>query len=291
MSGGVDSSVTAALLKQQGYSVTGVYMKNWTASVAGYSCSWKTDFQDAKRVAVQLDIPFKVYDFELQYRQQVVAVMQTALDDGADMIATGHYARLVGGKLFRAQDSNKDQTYFLYRVSAKALSQTIMPLGTYTKPQIRSIAKHLNLATADKKDSQGICFIGEIPIAEFLVAELGPQTTGPIIDQNGKLVGTHDGAILYTIGQRHGLHVGGGLPYYVTGKDIMRNKIFVTTDLQDEQLWRHSIDLGDIHWINGPPPFGAGSYYRDAEIVTQPVEADFGRRCQGCYGWSISGDL
>jgi len=279
MSGGVDSSVAAALLQQQGYAVTGVYMKNWTASVAGYSCSWKTDFQDAKRVAVQLDIPFKVFDFESQYRRQVVAVMleeyragrtpnpdvlcnqeikfklflSTAHDDGADMIATGHYARLAGGKMYRAHDSNKDQTYFLYRVSAKALRQTIMPLGSYTKPQIRSIAKQLNLATADKKDSQGICFIGEIPIAEFLVAELGPQNTGPIIDQNGRTVGTHDGAILYTIGQRHGLHVGGGLPYYVTGKDILRNKIFVTTDLQDEQLWHHKIDLNDIHWINSPP--------------------------------------
>jgi tRNA-specific 2-thiouridylase len=128
-----------------------------------------------------------------------------------------------------------------------------MPLGEYTKPQIRLIAKRLHLATAGKKDSQGICFIGEIPIADFLIAELGPQTPGPIIDQNGQQVGTHDGAILYTIGQRHGLHVGGGLPYYVIGKDIRRNKLFVTTDLQDEKLWRRSIDLCDVHWINGPP--------------------------------------
>ena len=238
MSGGVDSSVAAALLQQQGYDVTGAYMKNWTASIAGYTCSWQTDFQDAKRVATQLNIPFKVYDFESQYRQQVIAVMleeyktgrtpnpdvlcnqeikfklflKTALDDGADLIATGHYARLDNGRMYQAVDSNKDQTYFLYRTTAKALQKTIMPLGTYTKPQVRLLAERLHLATANKRDSQGICFIGEIPIADFLNAELGPQPSGPIIDQSGKQVGTHDGAILYTIGQRHGLHVGGGLP-------------------------------------------------------------------------------
>jgi tRNA-specific 2-thiouridylase len=279
MSGGVDSSVTAALLQQQGYDVTGVYMKNWTTSIAGYSCTWQTDFQDAKRVAVQLGIPFKIYDFETQYRQRVVDVMleeyqagrtpnpdilcnqeikfklflNTALKDGADMIATGHYAQIKTGKLFKAIDSNKDQTYFLYRATTEALKKTIMPLGIYTKPQVRLLAKQKHLATANKKDSQGICFIGEIPIAEFLVAELGSQTPGPIIDQYGKQVGIHDGAILYTIGQRHGLHVGGGLPYYVTGKHVGRNELYVTTDLQDETLWRKTLDIVDIHWINDPP--------------------------------------
>ncbi len=279
MSGGVDSSVAAALLKHQGFDVTGVYMKNWTADTAGYPCSWQTDFQDAKRVAVQLGIAFKVYDFEKQYRRRVIDAMldeykagrtpnpdvlcnqeikfklflDTAIKDGADMIATGHYARVENGQLFKAHDSNKDQTYFLYRVSAQALHKTIMPLGTYTKPQIRLLAKQQKLATANKNDSQGICFIGEIPIAEFLVAELGPQESGVIIDQYGKRVGIHEGAILYTIGQRHGLHIGGGLPYYVTGKNIKRNEIFVTTDLQDEALWKRTIKITQTHWINNPP--------------------------------------
>jgi tRNA-specific 2-thiouridylase len=155
--------------------------------------------------------------------------------------------------MYQAVDSNKDQTYFLYRTTAKALRKTIMPLGTYTKPQVRVLAKRLHLATANKRDSQGICFIGEIPIADFLIAELGAQPSGPIIDQSGKQVGTHDGAILYTIGQRHGLHVGGGLPYYVTGKHISRNEVFVTTDLQDQLLWQRTLNLTNIHWINDPP--------------------------------------
>ncbi|MGD0284217.1 MAG: tRNA 2-thiouridine(34) synthase MnmA [Candidatus Saccharimonadales bacterium] len=279
MSGGVDSSVAAALLQDQGYDVTGVYMKNWTTNVAGYTCSWQTDFQDAKRVAVQLGIPIKVYDFETQYRQRVVDIMlkeykagrtpnpdilcnqeikfklflDMALKDGADMIATGHYAQVKNGKLFKAIDGNKDQTYFLYRVTTVALQKTIMPLGALTKPQVRIIAKQKKLATALKKDSQGICFIGEIPIAEFLIAELGQQSPGPIIDQHGKQVGTHDGAILYTIGQRHGFRVGGGLPYYVTGKHVGRNELYVTSDLQDEALWKNNLEIVDTHWINGAP--------------------------------------
>jgi tRNA-specific 2-thiouridylase len=279
MSGGVDSSVTAALLQQQGYDVTGVYMKNWTTDVAGYTCFWQTDFQDAKRVAVQLKIPFKVYDFESQYRQRVIDIMleeykagrtpnpdvicnqeikfklflETALADGAEMIATGHYARLKNGHLYMANDKSKDQSYFLYRTTAEALRKTIMPLGTYKKSYVRSLAKKLNLATATKKDSQWICFIGEIPIADFLVAELGQQPPGLVIDQSGKQVGTHEGTILYTIGQRHGLHIGGGLPYYVTGKNVKRNEIYVTTDLQDKALWRRVLDLADTHWINNPP--------------------------------------
>jgi tRNA-specific 2-thiouridylase len=302
MSGGVDSSVTAALLQDQGYDVTGVYMKNWTANVAGYTCAWQTDFQDAKRVAVQLGIPIRVYDFEKQYRQQVVDIMlkeyqagqtpnpdilcnqkikfklflDTALNDGADMIATGHYARVKNGKLFRAIDSNKDQTYFLYRVTAKALQKTIMPLGGLTKPQVRTLARRKKLATAAKKDSQGICFIGEIPIAEFLIAELGPQLPGPIIDQHGKQVGTHDGAILYTIGQRHGFHVGGGLPYYVTGKHIGRNELYVTSDLQDMALWKNVLEIVDIHWINQPPDdthrYSVCVRYRSAPVDVDKIQ-------------------
>ena len=292
MSGGVDSSVTAALLKEQGYDVTGVYMKNWSQDLPGFVCPWKEDYQDAKRVAVQLDIPFKMYDFEKEYRQKVVDYMvaeyqagrtpnpdimcnqevkfklflEAALEDGADMIATGHYARIVRSSEFEDRsddnqrttnyelrtglDNNKDQSYFLYRVTEEALAKSLMPIGEMEKPEVRKIATKLQLFTADKKDSQGICFVGKVGIKEFLLAELGPQEHGPIIDQDGKTIGEHDGAIFYTIGQRHGLNVGGGLPYYVSRKDMKTNTVYVTTNLDDANLWTKEVKLEDIHWIN-----------------------------------------
>jgi tRNA-uridine 2-sulfurtransferase len=279
MSGGVDSSVTAALLKTQGYDVTGVYMKNWSQDLPGLVCPWKEDYQDAKRVAVQLGIPFKMYDFETQYRHKVVDYMvheyqagrtpnpdvmcnqevkfklflETALADGADMIATGHYARTKDGQLLTGVDNNKDQSYFLYRVTEVALHRSLMPIGEYEKPKVRELARKFGLATADKKDSQGICFVGQVGIKDFLLAELGPQKSGNIIDQNGTAIGEHDGAIFYTIGQRHGLDVGGGLPYYVTGKDMKKNEVYVTTDLDDKALWSKTIKLTDLHWINNEP--------------------------------------
>ena len=278
MSGGVDSSVTAALLLKQGYDVTGVYMKNWSQDLPGFECPWKEDYQDAKRVAVQLGIPFKMYDFETQYRQRVVDYMlegyragrtpnpdimcnqeikfklflEAAIADGADMIATGHYARIKNGQLLTGLDDNKDQSYFLYRVTEKALTRSLMPIGEYQKPQIREIAKELGLATAEKKDSQGICFVGKVGIKEFL-QQFVTTEPGDIVDQHKQVIGRHDGAIFYTIGQRHGLNVGGGLPYYVTGKDMQANIVRVTTDLQDPDLWSKTLRLTDVHWINQPP--------------------------------------
>lgn len=284
MSGGVDSSVTAALLKERGYDVTGVYMKNWSRDLPGFTCPWKEDYQDAKRVAVQLGMDFKMYDFENEYRRKVVDYMvreykagrtpnpdimcnqevkfklflETALSDGAELIATGHYARVKDGKLFAGLDRNKDQSYFLYRVTETALNRSLMPIGDMNKPEVRAMAKKLGLATADKKDSQGICFVGKVGIKEFLLNELGPQPHGPIIDQAGKAIGEHDGAIFYTIGQRHGLDVGGGLPYYVSRKDMKTNTVYVTTDLDDKDLWTREITLDDRHWINdGPDPKGS----------------------------------
>jgi tRNA-specific 2-thiouridylase len=282
MSGGVDSSVTAALLKDQGYDVTGVYMKNWSQDLPGFVCPWKEDYQDAKRVAVQLGIDFKLYDFEKEYRQKVVDYMvreyragrtpnpdimcnqevkfklflETALEDGADLIATGHYARIKDGKLYTGRDKAKDQSYFLYRVTEEALRKSLMPIGEMEKSDVRKIARKLGLATADKKDSQGICFVGKVGIKEFLLHELGEQPYGPIIDQAGKTIGRHDGAIFYTIGQRHGLNVGGGLPYYVSKIDIKKNIIYVTTDLDDAELWHKEVKLAGIHWINGAPVQG-----------------------------------
>lgn len=283
MSGGVDSSVTAALLVEQGYDVTGVYMKNWSKDLPGMTCPWREDYQDAKRVAVQLGIPFKMYDFETEYRQKVVDYMlaeyqagrtpnpdimcnqevkfklflEAALEDGADMIATGHYARVDhtdgGGKLLTGIDKNKDQSYFLYRVTESALQKSLMPIGEYEKPAVRELARKFGLSTAEKKDSQGICFVGKVGIKDFLLHELGEQPHGAIIDQHGASVGEHDGALFYTIGQRHGLHVGGGLPFYVIGKDMTKNEIQVTTDLQDAGLWHRELQLTELHWINGAP--------------------------------------
>jgi tRNA-specific 2-thiouridylase len=254
-------------------------MKNWSQDLPGFACPWKEDYQDAKRVAVQLNIPFKLYDFEKQYRQKVVNYMvaeyqagrtpnpdvmcnqevkfklflETALEDGADMIATGHYARVKDGQLLKGIDDNKDQTYFLYRVSEDALKKSLMPIGEMKKPDVRKLAKKLGLATADKKDSQGICFVGKVGIREFLLSQLGPQEPGPIIGPDGKEIGRHEGAIFYTIGQRHGLDVGGGLPYYVTRKDMKANTVYVTTDLNDKGLWSKTVMLEDTHWINSRP--------------------------------------
>ena len=278
MSGGVDSSVTAALLNEQGYDVTGVYMKNWSQDLPGMPCPWREDYQDAKRVAVQLGIPFKLYDFEKEYKQQVVDYMvreyqagntpnpdimcnqevkfklflETALSEGADMIATGHYAVSNGGQLLKAKDENKDQTYFLYRVTSDAMDKTIFPLGNFTKDEVRAMAQERGLVTAKKKESMGICFVGKVGIKEFL-SQYVETEPGPVIDQFGVEVGRHEGAIFYTIGQRHGLDVGGGMPFYVTGKDISKNIVYVTTDLNDEHLWTKKLALKQLHWIGGAP--------------------------------------
>jgi len=281
MSGGVDSSVTAALLKQQGYDVTGVYMKNWSQDLPGFTCPWKEDYQDAKRVAVQLGIDFKMYDFEKEYRHKVVDYMlegykagitpnpdimcnqevkfklflETALADGADMIATGHYARIKDGQLLTGIDPDKDQSYFLYRVTEAALRKSLMPIGEYKKTEVRELARKFGLSTAEKKDSQGICFVGKVGIKEFL-EQFVETEPGAVIDQDGKEVGQHDGALFYTIGQRHGLDIGGGLPYYVVGKDMDKNQVFVTTDLDDKRLWQRELKLSNVHFIDGKPAEG-----------------------------------
>lgn len=277
MSGGVDSSVTAALLVEQGYQVTGVYMKNWSQDLPGMKCPWAEDLADAKRVAVQLGIDFKVFDFEKEYKQNVVDYMideyklgrtpnpdimcnqevkfklflEAALKDGADMIATGHYARTEHGKLLKAVDENKDQTYFLYRVSKAALEKTLFPLGGYTKSEVRQLAQERGLWTASKKESMGVCFVGSVGMREFL-SHYVTTRPGDVIDQaTKKVLGRHDGAIFYTLGQRHGLDIGGGLPYYVVGKDMDRNEVYVSTNLNDAQMWRSDLTLSAKHGIAG----------------------------------------
>jgi tRNA-specific 2-thiouridylase len=161
-----------------------------------------------------------------------------------------------GPSLLAGLDKNKDQSYFLYRVTSAALSKTLLPIGELTKPEVREQARKLGLATAEKKDSQGICFVGKVGIKEFLQNYINADA-GDIIDKKtGNVIGEHDGAVFYTIGQRHGLKVGGGLPYYVVGKDMSNNTLFVTTDLNDESLWRDELNLTQLHWINDTPSEG-----------------------------------
>ncbi len=281
LSGGVDSSVSAALLKEQGYLVVGVYMKNWSKDLPGFACPWKEDYQDAKRIAVQLGIEFKMFDFEKEYQEKVVDYMieeykagrtpnpdimcnqevkfklffNTAIEQGADFVATGHYARSFNGQLLVGKDSNKDQSYFLYRVKKSVLEKTIFPLGVFTKPEVRKMAEERNLTTAHKKESMGICFVGKVGIKEFLQQYVKTEM-GDVIDQNGKVIGRHEGAIFYTIGQRHGLDIGGGFPYYVTGKNMKTNTVYVTSQIDDDSLWKDTLSLTDLHWINETPEIG-----------------------------------
>lgn len=283
MSGGVDSSVSALLLKEQGYNVIGVYMKNWSKDLPGMKCPWAEDLADAKRVAVKLDIPFEVWDFEKDYREKVVGYMleefkkgltpnpdimcnqeikfklfyEKAMERGADYIATGHYARTseIAGRptLLRAVDENKDQTYFLYRMPEEALARTIFPLGEMTKPEVKELAKKRGLHNAYKRESMGVCFVGEVGMKDFLKEYLKTQP-GEIREvESGRVLGYHEGAIFYTIGQRHGLYLDGikgevndGLPYYVVKKDMESNTLYVSKNLNDENLWVDELELRDI---------------------------------------------
>jgi len=284
MSGGVDSSVTAALLKKQGFNVVGVYMKNWSEDFGDYGCTWAEDADDARKVAQVLDIPFYVWNFEKEYREKVVeyflneyqqnrtpnpdvmcnseikfkVFLEKALKLGADFVATGHYARVksVKGKyrLLKGVDPSKDQSYFLYTLKQDQLSRAIFPLGEYKKTEIRKLAKKFKLPNAEKKDSQGICFIGKIDVREFLKAHLKAKS-GDILDQHGNNVGRHDGLPYYTIGQREGIGIGGKGPYYAIGKDIKKNTLLVTNDPKDEKLWRREFEVTDLSWTGNEPEF------------------------------------
>ena len=278
LSGGVDSSLSALLLKQQGYKVVGAYMKNWTEAVAGVSCPWQEDYQSAKQLAAHLDIDFVVLDFQKQYKQLVIEVMlsqlkagktpnpditcnqeikfklffDSALEAGAELIATGHYARRQGDELLRAQDDFKDQTYFLYRISPKALQQTLFPIGDYLKSQVRQLAQDNHLPSANRAESMGICFVGKVGLRQFLSQYIKTKP-GAIVNQQGQVIGQHHGALFYTIGQRQGLGLGGGLPYYVIAKDMAKNQVYVTQDINSPCLWSDRLKLIDLHWLNQPP--------------------------------------
>ena len=314
MSGGVDSSVSALLLKGQGHKVVGVYMKNWSRDLPGMKCPWAEDLADAKRVAVKLGIDFEVWDFENEYREKVVEYMldefrkgntpnpdimcnqeikfklfyEKAIAAGADYIATGHYARVKDGKLLRAVDENKDQTYFLYRISDEALAHTIFPIGEMTKPEVKKLAEEKGLHNAYKKESMGVCFVGEVGMKDFLKEYIDVRPGEIREAESDKVLGYHEGAVFYTIGQRHGLYLDGekgvindGLPYYVVKKDIEKNIVYVSKNLNHEAIWARGLTLKELFFRLGAfrsaaardlarEPRGDGSERRGPERKKSP---------------------
>ncbi|MGB0757631.1 MAG: tRNA 2-thiouridine(34) synthase MnmA [Patescibacteria group bacterium] len=302
LSGGVDSSVTALLLKEQGFNVLGVFMKNWSDSFAlkNGECPWEQDQEDARQIAGQLGIDFQTMNFEKEYKEHVIdyffkeyksgrtpnpdimcnseikfkVFFEKALDLGADYIATGHYARVEHtegqSRLLKGVDNTKDQSYFLYAIDQAALQKTLFPVGEYKKSHIRDLAKKNGLMTHDKKDSQGICFVGEVDMREFL-GQYIDDAPGNIVDLDTKeILGTHHGLAWYTIGQRKGMAVGGtGLPLYVAGKDMNKNELYVVKGNYNPHLFKQSLEAHDLHWISDTPE-APGTYtakirYRQAD--------------------------
>jgi tRNA-specific 2-thiouridylase len=289
LSGGVDSAVTAALLKKQGHEVIGVFMKNWSDNFGiDGECPWEQDQRDAEAVAKHLGIEFLSYNFELQYRDNVIKYFFDEYKKGrtpnpdilcnseikfnvflkkclqelnVDMIATGHYARVNADDesesvirnqnfhLLKGIDTNKDQSYFLCRLTQEELSRSLFPIGHLKKPEVRKIAEELNLPVAKKKDSQGICFVGKINVRKFLQDELGMKD-GEFIDiDTGKVVGKHQGLWFYTIGQREGLGLAGG-PWFVVSKDISKNAVYIAKGAENKALLRDRVEIEDIQLLN-----------------------------------------
>ncbi len=276
LSGGVDSAVSAALLKRDGYNVMGVFIKIWSPEFL--ECTWREDRLDAMRVAAHLEIPFLEIDLSHEYRNHVVEDMLTqykkgrtpnpdvlcneyvkfgafagwAFKNGADYIATGHYARAVEGKLLKGVDPSKDQSYFLYRIKRVVLERTLFPVGGFTKIKIRELAQEFALPNAERPDSQGLCFVGDVTIPEFL-ARFITLKKGQLVDENGKVIGEHDGAALYTLGQRHGYRLLPDAPpgpYYVTTINSERNEVHVSKTKKNTEHAKATID--DLHWIGEP---------------------------------------
>jgi tRNA-specific 2-thiouridylase len=279
MSGGVDSSVSALLLKEKGYEVIGLYMKNWE-DLDG-SCPGTADYEDVVRVCDTLQIPCYTINFVQEYRDSVFShfieelkmgytpnpdvlcnreikfkvLFQKAKELGADFLATGHYAQTHEGKLLRSTDFDKDQTYFLYTLKEEILKQVLFPIGHLKKKEVRALAANQSLSTAEKKDSTGICFIGERNFRDFLGGYI-PYTEGAFETLSGKKVGTHQGASFYTIGQRKGLKIGGaGEAWFVVGKDIARNVVFVEQGQDHPALYRSTLEATDISWVDKAPSF------------------------------------
>ncbi len=285
MSGGVDSSVTALLLKQQGYDVVGVFMKNWDDTDENGVCTATEDYKDVAKVATQIGIPYYSVNFEKEYWDRVFtyfidefkkgrtpnpdvicnkeikfkAFIEYANQLGADYVATGHYADLKRDEdgnmhLMRAKDQTKDQTYFLSQLDHAQLDKVLFPLAGYTKKEVRQLAKDAGLVVADKKDSVGICFIGEDGHFREFLSQYLPAQQGEMQTVDGKVVGTHAGLMYYTIGQRKGLGLGGTKenndPWFVIGKDITKNVLYVGQGYENEHLYATRMEASDIHWVD-----------------------------------------
>jgi tRNA-specific 2-thiouridylase len=286
MSGGVDSSVAALLLKEQGYNVIGLFMNNWEEKDECGHCTAEDDFSDVRRVASVLDIPYYSVNFSKQYLDRVFSYFlkeykegrtpnpdvlcnreikfkdfkESAIKLGADFIATGHYCDISHDngvhKLLKAKDQNKDQTYFLNQLNQKQLENVLFPLGKMDKSEVRAIAEKYNLITAKKKDSTGICFIGERNFRNFLQTYL-PAKKGKILDMNGKVVGEHLGLMYYTIGQRKGLNIGGqkgddGSRWFVIEKDLKNNVLYVAHG-EEDKLYSKGLLMNSCNFMPGTP--------------------------------------
>ncbi|MEK6805276.1 MAG: tRNA 2-thiouridine(34) synthase MnmA [Pseudomonadota bacterium] len=314
LSGGVDSAVSAYLLKQQGYRVSGLFMVNWTEDEQAY-CSAADDYKSAQSVCEELDIPLHRVDFSREYRTRVFdrfladykagktpnpdvlcnrevkfkPFREHALRLGADFVATGHYARLEpasgGPRLLRAADANKDQTYFLAAVERPLFERVLFPVGHLSKPEVRQLAEKAGLPNHKRRDSTGICFIGERPFRDFLSQYLKPSP-GPIEDEHGNAIGQHQGLMFYTLGQRRGLSIGGQrgareAPWYVISKDSARNALIVSQDSEHPRLMSCALIAAPFHWIRRPEPLPAELQarirHRQAlQACTAAVNADGG---------------
>ena len=287
MSGGVDSSVAALLLKKQGYDVVGGHMVSWEG------CDSNEDRRDAMRVAAKLGIPFLTFDFRQEYREKVFDYMvreyaagrtpnpdvmcnseikfgiflEKALAMGADFISTGHYVRKERDNLYIAKDKNKDQSYFLWRLTTGQISKSLFPIGDYLKSEVREIARKAGLPTADKKDSQGLCFVGKVDFQDF-IREYLPKKEGSIVNFKGKVLGRHDGAYFFTPGQRHGIRLGGfEEPLYVAETDRNENTVLVAQGARDPILYKKEISFSES---NLPENFSGSIFARIR--YRQPLE-------------------
>ncbi len=283
LSGGVDSAVAAYLLKERGMDIHGVYMENWKKSSLTPRCTTEEDRRDALKVATHFGIPFTVLNFQKEYEEKVIdyfyreyengrtpnpdvmcnkeikfkALLKAIKQLGGSKIATGHYARVAGHdgafQLLKGVDANKDQTYFLHTITQDQLAHTLFPVGHLTKPEVRQIAKKTELPNADKPDSQGICFVGQVDIPDLLAQRI-PHNPGPMVTTDGTRIGEHNGLAFYTIGQRQGLGVGGGVPYYVAKKIPATNTLVVAHGNQDPALQSSVLTASHPHWIAGSAP-------------------------------------
>jgi len=301
LSGGVDSAVAAFFLKSLGFNVKGVFMRNWTD--VNPSCNWEWDYESAKMVALHLAIPLELWDFEREYRTYVFepalasislgftpnpdivcnrlikfgAFLDRARAKGARWIATGHYARIKTHpsvtsckvSLLTGIDRTKDQSYFLSTLTQTQLAHCLFPLGNLTKRAVRALAHQIKLPNAHRKDSYGMCFVGEQPLKAFLRSRLRAEP-GPILTTEGETLGAHEGLAFYTIGQRKGMHTGGRGPFYVAAKDIVRNTLIVAYGQNHPALFTRSLTLPEVHWIEDPPAFPFSCYIRHRHL--QPLQ-------------------